>query len=342
MQNRIFISYSSQDYQTAQKVCNILEKKDIECWIAPRNIRAGKHWGEVIAEAIKSVDIVLLLISSASNNSEQVLREVVLSENYRKIIIPLFIENVKPSLALEYHISTHHWFCLTEDCFDSVICKLMEDIGLIIAEKKEQQTQKLISQNFAVSESKKALDYLKATPKAVGSFMQNEINIIGKKVKGTENNRTSIYKIFTGSGRHLIYASAAAVIFVLIIITVFFVKNNLRNYSDNQYLKTDLSKIENNENEWMEIVYGKYPFVSLNFLKYQDLEGYNKDELTLMRNEILARRGYNFRNDENTKNYFLKQKWYKPEYDDVLNHLSGLDKHNLNIIGEVLKRLMQD
>ena len=47
------------------------------------------------------------------------------------------------------------------------------------------------------------------------------------------------------------------------------------------------------------------------YITTEDLVGHTQEELSLMRNEIYARHGYNFQN-ESLRNYFLAQSWYVP------------------------------
>ena len=52
--NEIFISYSSKDAAIADAVCQYLEKHGINCWIAPRNVRAGSDYGAEIVDSIEA------------------------------------------------------------------------------------------------------------------------------------------------------------------------------------------------------------------------------------------------------------------------------------------------
>ena len=45
MAHDIFLSYSSADAPAANAMCAALENKGIKCWIAPRDIAPGSHWG---------------------------------------------------------------------------------------------------------------------------------------------------------------------------------------------------------------------------------------------------------------------------------------------------------
>jgi TIR domain len=72
----VFISHSSDDNTAAEGVCAALEAAGIRCWIAPRDVMAGRPYSGQITEAIRRAEILLLVLSDASNRSKQVLREV--------------------------------------------------------------------------------------------------------------------------------------------------------------------------------------------------------------------------------------------------------------------------
>ena len=64
---RVFISYSSLDKPTADKVCELLEDQGVDCWIVPRNLLSGAKYAESIVLAIEQSSAVVLLFSSHSN-----------------------------------------------------------------------------------------------------------------------------------------------------------------------------------------------------------------------------------------------------------------------------------
>jgi hypothetical protein len=76
MVHDVFISYSAPDKAVADAVCATLEAKHIKCWIAPRDVTPVTPWAEAIVDAIDESRILVLVLSSASNNSPQVIREV--------------------------------------------------------------------------------------------------------------------------------------------------------------------------------------------------------------------------------------------------------------------------
>ena len=54
--------------------------------------RGGQVFSEELAKAIKTCDIVVVVCSELSCNSEWVFREVSFAINNKKIIVPFFIE----------------------------------------------------------------------------------------------------------------------------------------------------------------------------------------------------------------------------------------------------------
>jgi ABC-type amino acid transport substrate-binding protein len=104
-----FISYCSEDKKIADAVCGTLEANKIRCWIAPRDVGAGRTWGSAIIEAIGGSAVMVVIFSRHSNASPQVLREIERAVNKGVAIIPFRVEDVVPSKDLEYFISSCHW-----------------------------------------------------------------------------------------------------------------------------------------------------------------------------------------------------------------------------------------
>lgn len=109
MAHQVFISHSSKDRVTAERVCSALEEGGIPCWIAPRDVTPGANYGRELVKAIEGARILVLLLSSNSNRSVQVAREVERAGSKDVAIVPFRIEDVKPSKELEFFVSSHHW-----------------------------------------------------------------------------------------------------------------------------------------------------------------------------------------------------------------------------------------
>jgi ABC-type transport system substrate-binding protein/uncharacterized membrane protein YfcA len=108
MSYEVFICYSSQDKAVADAVCATLERIGLRCWIAPRDVPAGK-WGGAIMEAVAQSRLMVLIFSADSNNSANCLSEVHAAFSKRDTIIPFKIDNTTPSGDMEYYLQTYHW-----------------------------------------------------------------------------------------------------------------------------------------------------------------------------------------------------------------------------------------
>lgn len=109
MAHDVFISHSAQNREVADAICAALEKAGIRCWVAPRDVRPGRSFPGEITRAIQQSKVMLLVFSSHSNNSEQVLREVQLATDSRLLIIRFRIEDVSMNDDLKYFLSSPHW-----------------------------------------------------------------------------------------------------------------------------------------------------------------------------------------------------------------------------------------
>ncbi len=109
MAHDVFISHSTIDKAVSDAACAALENGGIRCWVAPRDVQAGRSFAGEITRAIQESKIMVLIFSAHSNNSEQVLREVQLAVKARLHIIQFRIEDVHLNDDLEYFLSTPHW-----------------------------------------------------------------------------------------------------------------------------------------------------------------------------------------------------------------------------------------
>jgi TIR domain len=93
----VFISYSSDDSALAKSICTAFEADGIRCWIAPRDIQAGRAYSGQITQAIREASIVLLVLSKSSNHSKNVLREVERGAHCQNHLLTFRVESVAPS-----------------------------------------------------------------------------------------------------------------------------------------------------------------------------------------------------------------------------------------------------
>jgi uncharacterized RDD family membrane protein YckC len=133
MAHDVFISYSAHDKPIADAVCAALEAERIRCWIAPRDVLPGIPYGEALIEAINGSCILILLVSSNSNQSPQVMREVERAVSKGIHILPFRIEEVHLCKELEYYISSPHWLDALTSPMEEHLARLARTAGMLLA-----------------------------------------------------------------------------------------------------------------------------------------------------------------------------------------------------------------
>lgn len=90
----IFISYSSQDKDTVDALRGLLQQNGIRCWMAPYDIPPGARYLQAIVNAIDGCAAMLVAVSTHSQDSEQVEREVnlLISDYPEKTVCALIID----------------------------------------------------------------------------------------------------------------------------------------------------------------------------------------------------------------------------------------------------------
>ncbi|MBU3916068.1 YARHG domain-containing protein [bacterium] len=81
-----------------------------------------------------------------------------------------------------------------------------------------------------------------------------------------------------------------------------------------------------------EYLSGKYPETYLKRLDERDLANKTKQDLIIMRNEVYARYGYQFRPNGSMDRYFRSQSWYNPRKVDPNKCLTEIEKENIQFI----------
>jgi len=130
----VFISHSSQDRAIAIKICDALERRGLGCWLASRDIGPGENFQEAIVKAIRSVRVMVLVFTGNANHSNEIKKEVALASQNRLVVVPLRVEDVLPSDAFLYELSTRQWIDAFDD-WERAIGRLAEQISGIAGEK---------------------------------------------------------------------------------------------------------------------------------------------------------------------------------------------------------------
>ena len=132
MPHDIFISHSSKDKTIADAACACLEARGLRCWIAPRDIIAGADWSASIIDGISGAKAMVLILSSHSNVSKQVVREIERAASRGIPVLPFRIEDVVLSKSLEYFLSSAHWIDAYHGPLKHSLEKLANNAAIII------------------------------------------------------------------------------------------------------------------------------------------------------------------------------------------------------------------
>lgn len=122
-----FISYATADRKQALSVCTALEKRGTTCWISCRDVAPGENYQEAIVRAIRGASAVVLIFSKAANTSDEIKKELSLASRYRVPVFALRTEDVEPSDAFAYELSTRQWidaFNGREKAIDTLVGQL--------------------------------------------------------------------------------------------------------------------------------------------------------------------------------------------------------------------------
>ncbi len=137
---KVFISYSKQDAEIVQKLCNELESKGYNCFIFERDVTlVASSFIKCIIEEIKQSFVLILVISNNANNSEYVIREVNLAFENKLPIFPLRIEDVQPSVELKFLIGLTPWMDIFERPIESYYSKIVGAVERLYNERTSKK-----------------------------------------------------------------------------------------------------------------------------------------------------------------------------------------------------------
>jgi hypothetical protein len=133
----VFISYANEDKATAEAICAKLEKNQIQCWIAPRDVAPGDKYVSSLVHAIDTSKIFIVIFSRYADKSPHVRTEVERAFNLEKTIIPFRVENIEPSVEIQYFIGTRQWLDAFTPTLEHHINRL-----IVVLERKLNKSSK--------------------------------------------------------------------------------------------------------------------------------------------------------------------------------------------------------
>ena len=154
----VFVSFKSEDRDLAEKICDDLGAKNLNCWISSRGIRGGQNYQEEIVKALLGSSVMVLVFSSAADKSDEIAKELSLASKYKKFVIPVRIEDFKPGMKYEYEMATRQYIDLFDN-WEKKIDQLSTDIKSMMSNIAEIG-QKVVQQEYDVNNDSKYRDML--------------------------------------------------------------------------------------------------------------------------------------------------------------------------------------
>ncbi len=148
---KVFISHSDADKNTALLICENLEKNNIDCWIAPRDISYGKDWSGEISNAIENSSLFVFLLSKNSNESTQCPKEIAVADNAGIPIICIKIDNCDLNPGYKYHFLLQQILSVDVCCLEEKMSEIIFSVRSNINAAQENNT----IENNDVTKSKK-------------------------------------------------------------------------------------------------------------------------------------------------------------------------------------------
>ena len=136
----VFISYAGADKAGAEAVCAALEAEHVTCWMAPRDVLPGQSYAQALADAIHHARVFVLIFSSATNESQQIERELDMAVGSGVTILPLRVQDVRPRASIEYYLAGQHWLDAITPPFESHLDRLTQSITMLLEQTSPSVT----------------------------------------------------------------------------------------------------------------------------------------------------------------------------------------------------------
>ena len=102
---KVFLSYSRRDLDFVEQLAADLKKTGLDVWYDLSGLDGGAPWRKAIEKAIRASDVVVVVLSPDSVNSQWVEREYLFASNHGKKVIPVLYKQCELPL---YYLNVHY------------------------------------------------------------------------------------------------------------------------------------------------------------------------------------------------------------------------------------------
>ncbi len=208
MNNRVFISYSREDTESARRLYKDLRNNGINVWIDTENLLPGQNYNLEVKRAIRNSDYVIALVSSRSLSKKgYVQKELRMSLNILDempegeiFIIPVRLDQCE----IPYGLEQYHFVDLFID-YESGLKRILRALSLTSdVEVKTETSEVEIKTDEIVFESDEEKGLIELSKKFFGSAGYNRIRYLSNnclEIRSDFNHNPSVVFTWTGEKR---------------------------------------------------------------------------------------------------------------------------------------------
>ncbi|HJR81290.1 MAG TPA: TIR domain-containing protein [Anaerolineales bacterium] len=130
---QVFTSYSRRDTQTVDTIVEKMSQAGISVWIDREAIKAGNTWRVQIVQAIDTCHAFVLMLSPNSAASDNVRKEIDLSQDSGRTIFAVMLEPTKLPAEVRYQLAGLQFIDVQMLGFDSAVTQLIETVKAHLA-----------------------------------------------------------------------------------------------------------------------------------------------------------------------------------------------------------------
>jgi hypothetical protein len=179
---QVFTSYSRRDTEIVDTIVAKMAQAGISVWIDREAIKAGNTWRVQIVQAIDTCNAFVLILSPNSAASDNVRKEIDLSQDSGRTIFAVMLEPVKLPAEIRYQLAGLQFIDIQMLGFDKAVNQLIETVKDHLAkfgpvEEPETRQAELVIQGidlsaFTAEKQQQLLDFISQLTSADRSQLQ--------------------------------------------------------------------------------------------------------------------------------------------------------------------------
>jgi len=179
---QVFTSYSRRDTETVDTIVAKMAQAGISVWIDREAIKAGNTWRVQIVQAIDTCPAFVLMLSPNSAASDNVRKEIDLSQDSGRTIFAVMLEPTKLPAEIRYQLAGLQFIDVHMLGFEEAVDRLLETVREHLAkfapvEQPETRQAELVIQGvdlsaFTADKQAQLLDFISRLTSADRSQLQ--------------------------------------------------------------------------------------------------------------------------------------------------------------------------